>query len=131
MLYAAINFGFNLLVIIKSDSRDFFHHSYDYRPNWTPLGPITKELFENQYKPRMVLCHFFNWWRLFITFHTAGCGLEKCSCWFYLQVLSDKLICSTWLLNLIIRIDWYRSLLRSESTSAKISRILKMLIIIL
>ena len=60
MLYAAINFGFNLLVIIKSDSRDFFHHCYDYRPNWTPLGPITKELFENQYKTRMVLCHFFN-----------------------------------------------------------------------
>ena len=54
MLYAAINFGFNLLVIIKSDSRDFFHHSYDYRPNRTPLGPITKELFENHYKPRIV-----------------------------------------------------------------------------
>lgn len=55
-----MNFGFNLLVIIKSDSRDFFHHSYDYRLNRTPLGPITKELFENQYKTRMVLCHFFN-----------------------------------------------------------------------
>ena len=56
---------------------------------------------------------------------------RKCSCRFYLQVLSDKLICSTWLLNLITRSDWYRSLLRSESTSAKISRISKMLIIIL
>ena len=24
-----------------SRSSDFVNHSYDYRPNWTPLGPIT------------------------------------------------------------------------------------------
>ena len=32
-----------ILVIYKSDfwSSDFVNHSYDYRPNWTPLGPIT------------------------------------------------------------------------------------------
>ena len=28
-----------ILVINKSDSR--VNHSYDYRPNWTPLSPIT------------------------------------------------------------------------------------------
>ena len=32
-------------MINKSDSAshssDFVNHSYDYRPNWTPLGPIT------------------------------------------------------------------------------------------
>ena len=34
-----------ILVINKSDSRcavvRFCYHSYDYRPNWTPLSPIT------------------------------------------------------------------------------------------
>ena len=34
-----------VLVINKSDSRcavvRFCYHSYDYRPNWTPLSPIT------------------------------------------------------------------------------------------
>ena len=34
-----------ILVINKSDSRcavvRFSYHSYDYRPNWTPLSPIT------------------------------------------------------------------------------------------
>ena len=25
----------------KSDYRDFVNDSYDYRPNWTPLSPIT------------------------------------------------------------------------------------------
>ena len=34
-----------ILVINKSDPRfafvRFCHHSYDYRPNWTPLSPIT------------------------------------------------------------------------------------------
>ena len=33
-----------ILMINKSDSRfavvDFVNHSYDYRPNWNPLGPI-------------------------------------------------------------------------------------------
>ena len=29
-----------ILVINKSDS-DSVNYSYDYRPNWTPLGPIT------------------------------------------------------------------------------------------
>ena len=24
-----------------SRSSDFVNHSYDYRPNWTPLSPIT------------------------------------------------------------------------------------------
>ena len=27
--------------MIASRSSDFVNHSYDYRPNWTPLGPIT------------------------------------------------------------------------------------------
>ena len=27
--------------MIASRSSDFINHSYDYRPNWTPLGPIT------------------------------------------------------------------------------------------
>ena len=30
-----------ILVINKSDCRTFCYHSYDYRPNWTPLSPIT------------------------------------------------------------------------------------------
>ena len=34
-----------ILVINKSDSRcavvRFCYHSYDYRPNWTPISPIT------------------------------------------------------------------------------------------
>ena len=34
-----------MLVINKSDFRcavvRFCYHSYDYRPNWTPLSPIT------------------------------------------------------------------------------------------
>ena len=34
-----------ILVINKSTpaarSSDFVNHSYDYRPNWTPLSPIT------------------------------------------------------------------------------------------
>ena len=34
-----------MVTIDKSDSRfavvHFVNHSYDYRPNWTPLGPIT------------------------------------------------------------------------------------------
>ena len=29
------------LSMIASRSSDFINHSYDYRPNWTPLGPIT------------------------------------------------------------------------------------------
>ena len=28
-----------ILVIKKSDDRDFVNYSYDSRPNWTPLGP--------------------------------------------------------------------------------------------
>ena len=30
-----------ILAIDISDSRDFVNHSYDYRPDWTTLGPIT------------------------------------------------------------------------------------------
>ena len=28
-----------------SRSSDFINHSYDYRPNWTPLSPITVVIF--------------------------------------------------------------------------------------
>ena len=30
-----------ILLINKSDSGFAVNHSYGYRPNWTPLGPIT------------------------------------------------------------------------------------------
>ena len=43
-----MSFFFSEIVMVtidKSDSRfavvHFVNHSYDYRPNWTPLGPIT------------------------------------------------------------------------------------------
>ena len=40
-----VHLSATVLVIIKSDSRfavvRFVNHSYDYSPNWTPLGPIT------------------------------------------------------------------------------------------
>ena len=29
------------IIIIGTRSSDFVNHSYDYRPNWTPLNPIT------------------------------------------------------------------------------------------
>ena len=35
--------------ISASRSSDFVNHSYDYRPNWTPLGPITI-IYQNYYK---------------------------------------------------------------------------------
>ena len=30
-----------MVMIIGSRSSDFVNHLYDYRPNWTPLSPIT------------------------------------------------------------------------------------------
>ena len=29
------------LKVPTTRSSDFVHHSYDYRPNWTPLSPVT------------------------------------------------------------------------------------------
>ena len=45
LLFSEIVIFYDILVINKSDSRcavvRFCYHSYDYRPNWTPLSPIT------------------------------------------------------------------------------------------
>ena len=43
-----------VLVINKSDSRcvvvRFCYHSYDYRPNWTPLSPITITYYTQNFR---------------------------------------------------------------------------------
>ena len=55
------------LVINKSDSRcavvRFCYHSYDYRPNWTPLSPITitnclnNKMLEHDWLLRALVCN--------------------------------------------------------------------------
>ena len=55
-----------IFVINKSDDRAagvrFCYHSYDYRPNWTPLSPITiiylKNLNVYQFSKQIKLYHF-------------------------------------------------------------------------
>ena len=59
-----------ILVINKSDSRctvvQFCYHSYNYRPNWTPLSPMT---ITNQYHPTIGLKQIlhFDWLRYYGT----------------------------------------------------------------
>ena len=56
----------NILMINKSESCcavvQFCYHSYDYRPNWTPLSPITityKLFFKNIQKLTVLNILFF------------------------------------------------------------------------
>ena len=56
-----------ILVMNKSDSRcavvRFCYHSYDYRPNWTPLSPITITSRQHVLKKQNVFCNFeLNWY---------------------------------------------------------------------
>ena len=39
-----------VIIIIGTWSSDFVNHSYDYRPNWTPLSPITIMNIINNYE---------------------------------------------------------------------------------
>ena len=54
-----------------SRSSNFVNHSYDYRPNWTPLGPIT---IVNYKKKAISVCVLFywqnhhNWWFSWFSF---------------------------------------------------------------
>ena len=42
-----------IILVIKQIGwlRDFVNHSYDYRPNWTPLSPITITYYYYYYLP--------------------------------------------------------------------------------
>ena len=37
-------------MIDKSDKSDFVNHSYGYRPDWTPLAPISIIYFSCRYE---------------------------------------------------------------------------------
>ena len=49
-----------VIIITNSRSCDFVIHSYDFRPNWTPLSPITiiYDYYNNYYNFIYAYCNF-------------------------------------------------------------------------
>ena len=98
-----------ILVIGELDSCftsfNFVNHSYDYRPNWTPLGPIT---IVNYKKKAISVCVLFywqshhNWW--FSWFSLPICW----TVWWI--IMENSLIYYRWMNQCIIFKDLFKNI---------------------
>ena len=52
------------VIILVIEQIDFVNHSYDYRPNWTPLNPVTTT-------NRIVSFHYVFYFNIVIIYYSA------------------------------------------------------------